>query len=44
MQFNDVEMLKKGKGKGKRKGKGFPSIPFFTPSLKHLREEKSTNL
>lgn len=27
MQFNDVEMLKKGKGK--RKGKGFPPIPFL---------------
>lgn len=36
MQFNDVEMLKKGKG--------VPFIPFFTLSLKHSREEKSTNL
>lgn len=42
MQFNDVEMLKKGKGKGKRKGKGFPPIPFFYAEFKVL--EKSTNL
>lgn len=36
MQFNDVEMLKKGKGKGKRKGKGFPPIPFFYAEFKAL--------